>query len=172
MTPTEETSIAVRTATDADRVAVRALLSPETSRGRASLTLLRAGQGVLWVAVEGGDGNTGDGNTGDGEKLVGLLLAIVQIDAEREEPVGYIHELLVHPAYRRLGVANHLLDAAERYFLDDQALPGLELVTSFDNDAALHLYRSRGYAISQARLSRRRTDSPPSSREKSDARHA
>jgi ribosomal protein S18 acetylase RimI-like enzyme len=167
MTPTEETSIAVRTATDADRVAVRALLSPETSRGRASLTLLRAGQGVLWVAVEGGDGNTGDG-----EKLVGLLLAIVQIDAEREEPVGYIHELLVHPAYRRLGVANHLLDAAERYFLDDQALPGLELVTSFDNDAALHLYRSRGYAISQARLSRRRTDSPLSSREKSDARHA
>ena len=157
MTPTDETSISVRTATDADRVAVRSLLSPETSRGRASLVLLRAGQGVLWVAVEGGDGG--------GEKLVGLLLAIVQIDAEREEPVGYIHELLVHPAYRRLGVANHLLDAAERYFLDNQALPSLELVTSFDDDAALHLYRSRGYTISQARLSRHRTEFPLPSRE-------
>ncbi len=153
MTPDGETSIAVRTASDSDRVAVRSLLSAETSRGRASLLLLRAGQGVLWVAVE----DSGDG----GEKLVGLLLAIIQIDAEREEPVGYIHELLVHPAYRRLGVANHLLDAAERYFLDEQGLPGIELVTSFDNEAALHLYRSRGYAISQARLSRRRADNVP-----------
>ena len=153
MTPAEEAPITVRTATEADRVAVRALISAETSRGRASLVLLRAGQGVLWVAVEGGGGEP--------EKLVGLLLAIVQIDAEREEPLGYIHELLVHPAYRRLGVANHLLDAAERYFLDEQGLPGVELVTSFDNEAALHLYRSRGYTISQARLSRRRADKAP-----------
>jgi ribosomal protein S18 acetylase RimI-like enzyme len=146
-----EPAITVRAATPADRTAVRSFISAETPRGRTSLVLLRAGQGLLWVAVEGA--------AAGGQNLVGLLLATIQIDAmgvEREEPVGYIHELLVHPAYRRLGVANHLLDAAERYFLDEQGLPGVELVTSFDNEAALHLYRSRGYAVSQVRLSKRR----------------
>ena len=155
-----EPAITVRAATPADRTAVRSFISAETARGRASLVLLRAGQGLLWVAVEGAEAG--------GQKLVGLLLATIQIDAtdvagaEREEPVGYIHELLVHPAYRRLGVANHLLDAAERYFLDAQGLPSVELVTSFDNEAALHLYRSRGYAVSQVRLSKRPADSMPS----------
>ena len=150
MAAAEDTAITVRTATTTDRAAVRSFISAETSRGRASLVLLRVGQGLLWVAVEGAEST--------GQKLVGLLLATIQIDLDREEPLGYIHELLVHPAYRRLGVANHLLDAAERYFLDEQGLSGVELVTSFDNEAALHLYRSRGYTISQVRLSKQSAD--------------
>jgi ribosomal protein S18 acetylase RimI-like enzyme len=150
MATSRESAIAVRAATDADRISARELISPLTPRGRASLVLLRAGQGLLWVAYEGQD---------DGEKLVGLLLATVQIDPDAEEPVGYIQELLVHPAYRRLGVAMHLLDAAERFFLEEQRFSQVYLATSPDNEAALRLYRSRGYTAYQVRLAKRRSES-------------
>lgn len=145
MTIPEERAITVRAASSDDRTAAAAFISPATARGRASLALLRLGQGLLWVAVEG---------DGAGEKLVGLLLATVQIDAESERLVGYIQELLVHPAYRRLGAAMHLLDAAERFFLVEHGFAEVYLATSPDNEAALSLYRSRGYGVSQLRLSK------------------
>lgn len=146
--------MSVRRATDDDRTTAMSFIAPTTPRGRASLVLLKTGQGLLWVAedhVPADDGPVAG-------KLVGLLLATVQIDPETEEPVGYIQELLVHPAYRRRGVAMHLLDAAERYFLDEQRFDVMSLVTSPDNEAALRLYRSRGYSVCQVRLSRRRSD--------------
>lgn len=142
-----ETVITVRRAAAADRRAALGLISPATGRGRASQTLLRADQGILWVAAEHGD---------QGESLVGLLLATAQVDAEIEEVAGYIHELLVHPAARRRGVAMSLLEAAERYFLDECQFSSVLVTTSFDNDAAIQLYRSRGYSLSQARLAKRR----------------
>jgi ribosomal protein S18 acetylase RimI-like enzyme len=145
----DERTITVRAATNADREAAVAFISPSTSRGRASLALLRLGQGLLWVAV-GHEGGASD----SGEKLVGLLLATAQIDAEAERLVGYIQELLVHPAYRRLGVAMHLLDAAERFFLVEHGFAEVYLATSPDNEAALNLYRSRGYVVSQVRLTK------------------
>lgn len=143
-----ERPISVRLATDADRIAARTSIPSATARGRASLALLKTGQGLLWVAVEG----TGD----EEEMLVGLLLATAQVQPEREELVGYIHELLVHPASRRRGVAMHLLDAAEHFFLEEHAFANVELTTSPDNEAALQLYRSRGYTISSVRFSKQR----------------
>lgn len=148
MTTVSERPISVRLATDADRIAARTSIPSATARGRASLALLKTGQGLLWVAVEG----TGD----EKEMLVGLLLATAQVQPEREELVGYIHELLVHPASRRRGVAMHLLDAAERFFLEEHAFANVELTTSPDNEAALQLYRSRGYTISSVRFSKQR----------------
>jgi ribosomal protein S18 acetylase RimI-like enzyme len=162
---THEEPITVRAATEADRVTARAFIQPTTPRGRASLVLLRAGQGLLWVAFEGMGVAVGQG-----EKLVGLLLATVQIDSESEDPVGYIHELLVHPAYRRRGVAMHLLDAAERYFLEEQGFPLIHLATSPDNDAALRLYRSRGYTVYQVRLAKRRATPSADTSSETDAR--
>ncbi|HEX9038425.1 MAG TPA: GNAT family N-acetyltransferase [Ktedonobacterales bacterium] len=147
MSSQSETTIAVRRADAADRAAAVELISPGSARGRASQTLLRADQGILWVAVE---------HSAQGEHLVGLLLATAQVDAEAEEVSGYIHELLVHPAARRRGVAMSLLEAAERYFLDECHFNSVLVITSFDNDAAIQLYRSRGYALSQARLAKRR----------------
>jgi ribosomal protein S18 acetylase RimI-like enzyme len=135
-------SIGVREASATDREAAVALISPTTARGRVSLALLAARQGTLWVAVAGEDA-----------QLVGLLLATVQVEPEGERLVGYIQELLVHPDYRRLGVANHLLDAAERHFLRELRLAAVTLITSPDNDAALRLYRGRGYTLAQVRLS-------------------
>ncbi len=151
MTTVSERPISVRLATDADRIAARASIPSATARGRASLALLHTGQGLLWVAAEG---------AGDDEMLVGLLLATVQVQPEREELVGYIHELLVHPASRRRGVAMHLLDAAERFFLEEHAFAYVELTTSPDNDAALQLYRSRGYSISSVRFFKLRGQPP------------
>ncbi|HEU0028549.1 MAG TPA: N-acetyltransferase [Ktedonobacterales bacterium] len=147
MTAREEPPIIVRRAADDDRAAALELISPATGRGRASQTLLRAHQGILWVAVAREE---------RAEMLVGLLLATAQVDAEAEEVAGYIHELLVHPAFRRRGVAMELLDAAERYFLDESDFSTVLVTTSFDNDAAIRLYRSRGYTLSQARLAKRR----------------
>ncbi len=149
MTTQPEAPLLVRPATSDDRTAALALISPASGRGRASLALLRAQQGILWVAVE---------HSADGEALVGLLLATAQVDAEEETVVGYIHELLVHPAYRRRGVAMELLDAAERYFLVECEFGKVSVTTSFDNDAAIRIYRSRGYSLSQARLAKRRED--------------
>ena len=146
----------MRRATSDDRRAALSLISPSSGRGRASLSLLRAQQGILWVAVERPSGAAAD------ETLVGLLLATAQVEAEEETVVGYIHELLVHPAYRRRGVAMELLDAAERYFLVECAFGMVSVTTSFDNDAAIRLYRSRGYSLSQARLAKRRDETLPS----------
>lgn len=148
MTARDETPIIVRRASAEDRLASLDLISPATARGRASQTLLRAEQGILWVAVER--------HEEDRESLVGLLLATAQVDSEAEDVAGYIHELLVHPAFRRRGVAMELLDAAERYFLDECAFGAVLVTTSFDNDAAIRLYRTRGYSVSQARLAKRR----------------
>lgn len=152
VTTQPEAPLLIRPATNDDRTAALDLISPATGRGRASLALLRAQQGILWVAVERGP---------EHETLVGLLLATAQIDAEEEAVVGYIHELLVHPAYRRRGVAMELLDAAERYLLVECAFGMVSVTTSFDNDAAIRMYRSRGYSLSQARLAKRRDDVAP-----------
>src|SRR5260221_559216 len=118
----------VRVASPADRATAMTLIAPGTPRGQVSLALMSTGQGLLWVAVEG---------EGTREQLVGLLLATVQVGGGGEELVGYIQELLVHPAYRRLGVAGHLLDAAEPYFLQEHGFNRIELATSPENDAAL-----------------------------------
>jgi len=163
-----ERAITVRAATAEDRQAAVAFISSATARGRASLALLRAGQGLLWTAVEG-EGAGAGAQEGAEEKLVGLLLATAQIDAESEQAIGYIQELLVHSAYRRLGVAMHLLDAAEHFFLAQQDFAQVALVTSPDNEAALSLYRSRGYAVAQVRLTKSRTGGTPSAEEGSAA---
>lgn len=150
-----ERPISVRLATASDRIAARSSIPSATARGRASLALLKTGQGLLWVAVEG---------AGDQEMLVGLLLATAQVQPEREDLVGYIHELLVHPASRRRGVAMHLLDAAESFFLREHEFAYVELTTSPDNEAALQLYRSRGYTISSVRFSKQRGHQPTEER--------
>ncbi len=160
MTTQPEAPLIVRPATSDDRSAALALISPAAGRGRASLALLRAQQGILWVAVEQRTAGEAAGEAA-GETLVGLLLATAQIDAEEETVVGYIHELLVHPAYRRRGVAMELLDAAEHYFLVECAFGMVSVTTSFDNDAAIRIYRSRGYSLSQARLAKRRAEAAP-----------
>jgi ribosomal protein S18 acetylase RimI-like enzyme len=149
MTTARELSIGVRVGGEADRALASTLVSPATARGRSSLAMLQADRGQLWVATVRDD---------MAEQLVGVLLADTQLDAETGEPVGYIQELLVHPAYRRRGVAMHLLDAAERYFFEERSFGAVTLVTTPENEGALRLYRSRGYAVDQVRLRKRQPE--------------
>lgn len=149
MSAVREQPITVRQATRADRALASTFVPPSTARGQLSLQMLREHHGQLWVAVA---------QDGGAEQLVGLLLADEQTDGETCEPVGYIQELLVHPAYRRRGVAMHLLDAAERHFLDARGFAAVTLVTTPENEAALRLYRSRGYSVDQVRLRKRRPE--------------
>jgi ribosomal protein S18 acetylase RimI-like enzyme len=111
--------------------------------------MLREGRGRLWIAVE---------RDGASEELVGLLLGDTQTDPETDLPMGYIQELLVHPAYRRRGVAMHLLDAAERHYFAECGFTTVALVTTPDNEGAVRLYRSRGYGVDQVRLRKRRPE--------------
>ncbi len=149
MTAAREMAIGVRDGGDADRALASTLVSSTTARGRTSLAMLQEGRGRLWVAAVRDD---------VAEQLVGLLLADTQTDAETGEPVGYIQELLVHPAYRRRGVAMHLLDAAERHFFEGRGFGAVTLVTTPENEGALRLYRSRGYGVDQVRLRKRRPE--------------
>ncbi len=146
MSATGAAPIVVRDAVEADHELAQSLIATATARGRTSLAMLREGRGRLWVAVTSDNGD---------ERIVGLLLADTQVDAELGEPAGYIQELLVHPAYRRRGVAMHLLDAAERFYFREQGLGTVMLVTTPENEGAIRLYRSRGYGMDQVRLRKR-----------------
>lgn len=147
MTSAREMAIRVHEGNNADRISAAALIQPNSVRGQTSLAMLREGRGRLWVAVEQGEGT---------EELVGLLLGDTQTDPETGGLMGYIQELLVHPAYRRRGVAMHLLDVAERYYFEECGYHAVTLVTSPDNEGAVRLYRSRGYGMDQVRLRKRR----------------
>lgn len=151
MAATREATISVREGDEADRARASELVAPTTARGRGSLAMLAERRGHLWVALA---------QEGTTEELVGLLLADTCADAETGQQVGYIQELLVHPVYRRRGVAMHLLDAAEHCFFVVLGLPAVSLVTAPENEGALRLYRSRGYGVDQVRLRKRRQDEP------------
>lgn len=149
MTSARETAIHVYEGGEDDRARAATLVQPASARGRTSLAMLREGRGRLWIAVE---------RDGESEELVGLLLGDTQTDPETDQQVGYIQELLVHPAYRRRGVAMHLLDAAERHYFEECGYPAVTLVTTPDNEGAVRLYRSRGYGVDQVRLRKRRSE--------------
>jgi ribosomal-protein-alanine N-acetyltransferase len=129
-----------RPATDADLPACRALQSLLPERAP---TLLDAGLGTLLVAGPRG-------------APVGYLLAVgVRVDdtaearggvapvepaeASDDDPPAHLAELVVAPDARRRGVGGALLDACLA-----RAGPVTALVAP-DNDAALALYRSRGF---------------------------
>jgi ribosomal protein S18 acetylase RimI-like enzyme len=149
MTAAREASISVREGSAADRTQAGTLVAPTTARGRVSLAMLREGRGQLWVALA---------CDGAREELVGILLADTRADGEIGQSVGYIQELLVHPVYRRRGVAMHLLDAAEHCFFELQGLVAVTLMTTPENEGALRLYRSRGYGVDQVHLRKRRPE--------------
>jgi ribosomal protein S18 acetylase RimI-like enzyme len=149
MSAASEAPISVRNARDEDSHLAATLLTPDSPRGRTSLRMLAEGQGRLWIAVA---------QEPEGERIVGVLLADTRLDAETGEQLGYIQELLVHPAYRRRGVAMHLLDAAEAGFFADPDTAAATLVTSPENEGALRLYRSRGYTVDQVHLRKPRPE--------------
>lgn len=79
----------------------------------------------------------------DDDRLVGF--AIVEWTAGVGESFAYVQTIEVHPAWRGRGVGEELLRRIE----DSARAAGAQIVglhVDVENDVAIHLYESRGYA--------------------------
>jgi ribosomal protein S18 acetylase RimI-like enzyme len=66
-----------------------------------------------------------------------------------------ITELFVDEAYRRIGIATALMQAAENYFKDDN-IGGFQLFTGGDNYTAQTFYEKSGYVKTSEIMYRKR----------------
>jgi ribosomal-protein-alanine N-acetyltransferase len=71
----------------------------------------------------------------------GKLVGFAAGDVRQRDNTGWISTIAVHPAYRRMGIATALLETCEAS-LD---APAIRLTVRKSNEAAIHLYRQRGY---------------------------
>ena len=112
---------------DSDRAAAGAFLAARLSRGESVVLLA-----VLHVPVA---------TCGD---VVGFAQLYRSFSSVSLGPTVILNDLYVVPGARRLGVGGHLVDAAARYARGTGAVR-LELATQHSNEAALRLYRARGF---------------------------
>jgi ribosomal-protein-alanine acetyltransferase len=69
---------------------------------------------------------------------------IAQVDTARNTPIGHILTLDIAPAYRRKGIAQKLLQAAEA-IMKQKGAKECHLEVREDNIAAANLYQKLGY---------------------------
>jgi ribosomal protein S18 acetylase RimI-like enzyme len=91
-------------------------------------------QSVVLVADQGGE-------------LVGYVFGAIESPSlvALTGHVGYIHDLYVAPAARRLGIGGKLLDAAVAGLRSIGSPGGVLLGVAAQNEAAAALFRSRGF---------------------------
>ncbi|MCD6421849.1 GNAT family N-acetyltransferase [bacterium] len=77
----------------------------------------------------------------------GTILGFLDMVVHRWRWQGWIEHLLVHPPYRRKGVANLLLAAAERWARGSE-LSAITIALQSKNDPAIRLLLKRGYTFS------------------------
>jgi len=75
-----------------------------------------------------------------GERVVGFVAAVPY------DRFAHFITLDIHPDFRRMGLGNMLMDAAERMIAEDGFKIAVLEVES-DNEAAIALYKKRGYTI-------------------------
>lgn len=80
-----------------------------------------------------------------GEKAVGFIIG--RIEPFKNKSEGHIHTIDVKPEYRRKGIGSDLLEAVERFFVQN-AVDSCHLEVKVDNMPARRLYTRRGYKIS------------------------
>ncbi|KAK3589483.1 hypothetical protein CHS0354_030605 [Potamilus streckersoni] len=73
-------------------------------------------------------------------KIVGYVLAKMEEDPEDSVPHGHITSLAVKRSYRRLGMAQKLMDQASRAMCENFDAKYVSLHVRKSNRAALHLY--------------------------------
>lgn len=71
-------------------------------------------------------------------------IGAVSIQRLSETPTGWIHDLWVHPDYRRNGVARNLMRRLLIY-AERCKMEGVSLKVRVDNEAAIQLYHSLGF---------------------------
>lgn len=85
----------------------------------------------------------------DGSNLIGFTQLYPSFSSVALKRVWILNDLFVIAAYRRRGVATALMDAAESFVQQTEAVR-IVLVTQVDNTAAQSLYESRGYSKDEA----------------------
>ena len=79
-------------------------------------------------------------------EIVGYIYAGIEPLSWKElrDEAGFVHDLLVTPVARHLGVGQRLLDAAIEW-LREQGMPRVVLWTATPNDSARRLFEGRGF---------------------------
>lgn len=146
----------VRTGRETDEPALRAL---QRHLREPSPDLLAHGLRVDDVLVSVADGGSDDGRSADGDRADDSRPGGNPAGGRRADgrPVGYVlpvsggadagthvAELVVHPDHRREGRAAELLG---RVLADADAGVPVTLLVAPDNEAALALYRTLGFAV-------------------------
>ena len=90
-----------------------------------------------------------------------IFRPLVELEAEAAGR-WYVNVLAVYPEYRGKGIGRRLLDHADE--IGRAAPKGMALIVAEQNQGALQLYRSAGYAL----VSRRRFTPPPGYRHEGD----
>jgi ribosomal protein S18 acetylase RimI-like enzyme len=84
----------------------------------------------------------------DGERIVGYITLNIkkQADYWAVKEVGNISGLMVHPAYRRLGIARELLAKAKDFFRESK-VRYFTVYTSAKNEEGIKFYKSAGLSV-------------------------
>ena len=86
-----------------------------------------------------------------GENIVGFVQLYPTFSSLSLKRVWILNDLFVGPGYRREGIADILMDEAEK-FSKEGAAKGLSLETGVDNSKAQALYTKRGWKPSSGFL--------------------
>lgn len=77
----------------------------------------------------------------------GKIVGAVQLSLDSLVPgAGMVRSLAVHPSYRRQSIGTQLMDAVEAV-ARERGLKALVLLVRPDNEAAIAMYRKRGYEV-------------------------
>nr|RNJ67205.1 MAG: GNAT family N-acetyltransferase [Leptolyngbya sp. IPPAS B-1204] len=85
----------------------------------------------------------------DNQNMVGFTQLYPSFSSVSMQQVWILNDLFVAENYRKQGVANLLMDAAEQYAQDTGAVC-IVLATQITNTAAQTLYESRNYVRDEA----------------------
>jgi ribosomal protein S18 acetylase RimI-like enzyme len=121
---------------------------PAPGYARFLATQLGESEVVIFVAERAGE-------AGGSSKVVGYVYAGLEPMSWQElrEPAGFIHDLVVEPAARGMGVARHLVERAADW-LEAHGAPRVMLWTAQRNAGARALFEQLGFRTTMLEMTR------------------
>jgi ribosomal protein S18 acetylase RimI-like enzyme len=88
----------------------------------------------------------------EGVAIAKAELMLPPADGSPGSRTGYIRRVVVHPAYRRRGLARQLLEYVIAFARDREGLEAIDLHVWEENQAAIRLYESLGFQLQHREL--------------------